>query len=87
MQQFYTEMQTTLLLTARVRKTWFSPQIPILGFGCHPTEAGYAILGTGMLSDGGNVTDRNSSSELTSPKKWERIVLADACKTIDGLTK
>lgn len=43
MQQFYTEMQTTLLLTARVRKTWFSPQIPILGFGCYPTEAGYAI--------------------------------------------
>lgn len=50
-------------------------------------EAGYAIFETGMLSDGGNVTDRNSSSEQTSPKKWERIVLADACKTIDGLSK
>lgn len=34
-----------------------------------------------MLSEGGgNVTERNSSSENNSPRKCDKIVFADACK-------
>lgn len=45
----------------------------------------YVTLKTGMLSEGGSVTDRNSSNEKTSPKKCERIVFAEACtKAING---
>lgn len=43
-------------------------------------QARHAILGTGMLSVVGKVTDRNSSSENTRPRKCETIVFADACK-------
>lgn len=39
----------------------------------------YASLGIVILSVLGNVTERNSSSENTSPRKCERIVFADAC--------
>lgn len=45
------------------------------------SESGYAGFGTGAASTYGNVTDRSSSNENASPKKWERIVLAEACKT------
>lgn len=39
----------------------------------------HAGFGTGAASVGDNVTDRSSSSELDSPRKCERIVLAEAC--------
>ncbi|THF95411.1 hypothetical protein TEA_026543 [Camellia sinensis var. sinensis] len=63
---------------------WFSSTNEMLRGELGFVEPGYAILGTGLLSDGGKVTDRNSSSEETSPKKWERIVFADACNKIDA---
>lgn len=40
--------------------------------------ASYAALGIGMASKFGNVTERRSSKEKTSPKKCDSIVLADA---------
>lgn len=40
----------------------------------------YTTLGISTPSEGGNVTERNSSNEKRSPKKWERIVLTEACK-------
>lgn len=41
----------------------------------------YANFRNGRASEGGNVTDLNNSSENTSPRKWERIMFAEACKT------
>lgn len=41
-------------------------------------------MGIGTPCTFGSVTDRRSSNEKTSPKKCERIVLAEACK---GKTK
>ena len=45
------------------------------------SETGYAAFGTGMPGTFGSVTDRRSSNEKTRPKKCERIVLAEACKS------
>lgn len=39
----------------------------------------------GIASDVGNVTERNNSSEKTSPRKWESIVFAEACKSTKWL--
>lgn len=47
----------------------FSPEILKIVYVYCSLEQGYAVFGTGMLSDAGKVTDRNSSSEKTSPKK------------------
>lgn len=46
----------------------------------------YANFRNGRASDGGNVTDLNNSSEKRSPRKWERIVFAEACKGKNNIT-
>lgn len=43
-------------------------------------QAHHATLGTGVPSEVGKVTERNSSNENTRPRKCETIVFADACK-------
>lgn len=46
----------------------------------------HAGRGTGPASAGEIVTDRSSSSELDSPRKCERMVLAEACPWWDTMT-
>lgn len=42
------------------------------------SQALHAILGTGVPSEVGKVTERNSSNENARPRKCETIVFADA---------